>query len=47
MYTFFNHLMYADDLEVLSPCSVGLQPLLRICLSFTLNLILKEFGYDC
>ena len=26
-----NHLMYADDLVVFSPCSAGLQQLLRVC----------------
>ncbi len=26
-----NHLLYADDLVVMSPCSAGLQQLLRVC----------------
>lgn len=26
-----NHIMYADDLVVLSPCSAGLQQLLNVC----------------
>ena len=29
-----NHLMYADDLVIFSPCSAGLQQLLRICTQY-------------
>ena len=33
-----NHLMYADDLVIMSPCSAGLQQLLNIC---------SEYGLMC
>lgn len=29
-----NHIMYADDLVIFSPCSAGLQHLLRFCLQY-------------
>ncbi|XP_016534059.1 RNA-directed DNA polymerase from mobile element jockey-like [Poecilia formosa] len=32
--TIINHLMYADDLVIFSPCSAGLQQLLRTCSNY-------------
>lgn len=31
-----NHLMYADDLAIVSPCSAGLQQLLKVCTQYGL-----------
>ena len=36
--TLINHIMYADDLVILSPCTAGLQQLLRIC---------SQYGDEC
>ena len=33
-----NHIMYADDLVILSPCTAGLQQLLKIC---------SQYGEEC
>ena len=33
-----NHIMYADDLVILSPCTAGLQQLLKIC---------SQYGDEC
>ena len=32
-----NHLMYADDLIIMSPYSAGLQQLLRVCMKYGLE----------
>ena len=32
-----NHLVYADDLVIISPSSVGLQQLLRICCCYSMQ----------
>ncbi len=36
-----NHMLYADDLVVLSPSSAGLQQLLRICSQYGLMFDIK------
>ena len=36
-----NHLMYADDLVVMSPYSAGLQQLLRVCSNYGLQYDIK------
>ena len=36
-----NHLMFADDLVVLSPCSAGLQQLLRVCSQYGIDFDIK------
>ncbi len=36
-----NHLMYADDLIIFSPCSAGLQQLLRICTQYGADFDIK------
>ena len=32
-----NHLVYADDLAIVSPCSAGLQQLLKVCTQYGLE----------
>ena len=39
--TVVNHLMYADDLIIFSPCSAGLQQLLRICSQYGIDFNIK------
>ena len=39
--TVVNHLMYADDLVTFSPCSAGLQQLLRICSQYGTDFNIK------
>ena len=36
-----NHLMYADDLVILCPCSSGLQQLFRICSQYGIDFDIK------
>ena len=39
--TMINHLMYADDLVVISPSSAGFQELLNICTDYGVKLDVK------
>lgn len=39
--TIINHLMYADDLVIFSPCSAGLQQLLKVCSQYGIDFDIK------